>query len=66
LAGDGSRFTKTFVGLNQLPAEGIIVAIGFYGHQLQESHGSYGGWDEFMEKYLRLMPAATANCIIKP
>lgn len=47
LAGDGSRFTKTFVGLNQLPAEGVIVAIGFYGRQLQVGHGSFGGWDEF-------------------
>ena len=47
LAGDGSRFTKTFVGLNQLPAEGVIVAIGFYGQQLHVGHGSFGGWDEF-------------------
>ncbi|THU41346.1 histidine kinase [Niastella caeni] len=47
LAGDGSRFIKTFVGLNQLPAEGVIVAIGFYGQQLQVGHGSFGGWDEF-------------------
>jgi hypothetical protein len=47
LAGDGSRFTKTFVGLNQLPAEGVIVAIGFYGQQIQVGHGSFGGWDEF-------------------
>jgi hypothetical protein len=47
LAGDGSRFTKTFVGLNQLPAKGVIVAIGFYGQQLQVGHGAFGGWDEF-------------------
>jgi hypothetical protein len=66
LAGDGSRFIKTFVGLNQLPAEGIIVAIGFYGQQLHVGHGSVEGWDEFVEKYLLLMPAVTASCIIKP
>jgi hypothetical protein len=65
LAGDGSRFIKTFVGLNQLPAEGIIVAIGFYGQQLQAGYGSFGGWDEFIEKYLRLMPAVKANCIMR-
>ena len=47
LAGDGPRFTKTFVGLNQLPAEGVIAAIGFYGKQIQIGHGSFGGWDEF-------------------
>jgi hypothetical protein len=65
LAGDGSRFIKTFVGLNQLPAEGIIVAIGFYGQQLQIDPGSVDGWDEFMKKYLLLMPAVTASCITK-
>jgi hypothetical protein len=39
LAGDGSRFNKTFVGLNQLPTEGVITAIGFYGRQIQIGHG---------------------------
>lgn len=47
LAGDGARFAKTFVGLNQLPAEGTIVAVGFYGPQLKVGHGSFGGWDAF-------------------
>jgi len=47
LAGDGTRFTKTYVGLNQLPEEGTVVAIGFYGPQLKVNHGSFGGWDEF-------------------
>jgi len=43
LAGDGARFSKTYVGLNLLPAEGVIVAIGFYGEQLKVGHGSFGG-----------------------
>jgi hypothetical protein len=47
LAGDGARFAKTFVGLNQLPAEGTVVAAGFYGPQLKVGHGSFGGWDAF-------------------
>jgi hypothetical protein len=47
LAGDGDRFNKTFVGLNQSPQEGIIVAVGFYGTSLKMGHGSFGGWDEF-------------------
>ncbi len=47
LAGDGARFSKTFVGLNQLPEQGIIVAVGFYGKSLKVGHGSFGGWDEF-------------------
>ncbi len=47
LAGDGSRFQKTLVGLNEQPAEGKIVAVGFYGNHLKVSHGSMGGWDPF-------------------
>ncbi len=31
LAGDGSQFTQTCVGVNHLPAAGMITAIGFYG-----------------------------------
>lgn len=47
LAGDGSKFEETFVGLNQLPAPGKIIAVGFYGCELEVSHGSFGGWDSF-------------------
>ena len=47
LAGDGSRFKKTLVGLNETPIEGRIVAIGFYGDDLSVSYGSVGGWDSF-------------------
>ena len=37
LAGDGSQFTQTCVGVNQLPAAGVITAIGFYGPQIDLS-----------------------------
>ncbi|GAB3933685.1 FIST signal transduction protein [Larkinella terrae] len=47
LAGDGARFERTVVGLNQNPAAGKIVGIGFYGHDLKVGHGSMGGWDVF-------------------
>jgi hypothetical protein len=47
LAGDGARFSKTFVGLNRVPEQGVIVAVGFYGSNLEIGHGSFGGWDEF-------------------
>ena len=47
LAGDGSRFQKTVVGLNEIPIEGKVVAIGFYGDHLSVGHGSVGGWDSF-------------------
>ncbi|MEM7037097.1 MAG: FIST N-terminal domain-containing protein [Bacteroidota bacterium] len=47
LAGDGTRFQTTLVGLNGLPAEDNIVAIGFYGRRLKVGFGSQGGWDTF-------------------
>lgn len=47
LAGDGTNFEKTFVGLNQTPQTGKIIAIGFYGDNLVLSHGSFGGWESF-------------------
>ncbi len=47
LAGDGARFEKTLVGMNQIPSEGNIVAVGFYGERLKVGYGSVGGWDSF-------------------
>lgn len=47
LAGDAARFISTLVGYNQAPAEGNIVAIGFYGSDLKIAHGSMGGWEIF-------------------
>ncbi|MFD2602743.1 FIST signal transduction protein [Flavobacterium suzhouense] len=47
LAGDAARFEKTVVGLNKLPSQGQIVALGFYGDKLMVSHGSLGGWESF-------------------
>ena len=41
IAGDGCGCTKTLVGLNQLPTEGVIAAIGFYGTQIQIAHGLF-------------------------
>ncbi|MFO7446920.1 MAG: FIST N-terminal domain-containing protein [Ignavibacteriaceae bacterium] len=47
LAGDGTNFKKTVVGLNSIPHEGTIAAVGFYGENLQVGCGSMGGWDSF-------------------
>ena len=47
LAGDAARFEKTLVGLNGAPEENQIVAIGFYGANLEVGYGSVGGWDNF-------------------
>jgi len=47
LAGDGANFERTYVGVNQVPQTGKIIAIGFYGENLLVSHGSFGGWESF-------------------
>ena len=47
LVGDGPDFKKTVLGLNEVPKEGNIVLVGFYGDSLQIGHGSLGGWDSF-------------------
>jgi hypothetical protein len=47
LAGDAARFATTFTGINAVPTQGNIIAVGFYGENILIGHGSLGGWDEF-------------------
>lgn len=47
LAGDGARFQKTVVGLDEPPVSGRVVALGFYGRHFKSSCGSGGGWASF-------------------
>lgn len=47
LAGDGTNFQSTVVGLNEQPSSGNIVAIPFYGKHFVVSHASMGGWEIF-------------------
>lgn len=47
LAGDGSHFVSTLVGINETPIEGRIVAIGLYGNDIEITHGNQGGWNVF-------------------
>jgi hypothetical protein len=47
LAGDGTAFKSTVVGLNAQPGYGQIAAVGLYGSAVQVSHGSMGGWESF-------------------
>ncbi len=61
LAGDGARFQKTLVGLNEEPVEGRIVAIGFYGGSLSITYGSVGGWNSFGPE--RLITKSKANVL---
>ncbi|TDE41843.1 histidine kinase [Flavobacterium rhamnosiphilum] len=63
LAGDGTKFEKTVVGLNQRPESGNIIAIGFYGDKLVLSHGSSGGWETFGIE--RTITKAKANVLFE-
>jgi len=47
LAGDGTRFQRTLVGLDGPPLSGQVVAIGFYGAALRTGCGTAGGWAPF-------------------
>lgn len=47
LAGDGARFERTLVGLDEPPAGSRVVAIGFYGASLRIGQSAVGGWDAF-------------------
>lgn len=46
LAGDGERFSQTWVLHDGKPASNIVAAIGFYG-DVKVSNGSKGGWKPF-------------------
>lgn len=47
MAGDGTRFEKTAVGLDAPARQGEIIAIGLYGSNILLGYGSTGGWDPF-------------------
>ncbi|HEU5048095.1 MAG TPA: FIST N-terminal domain-containing protein [Rickettsiales bacterium] len=47
LAGDGSSFKQTGIGVDGLPISGKVAAIGFYGDRFKVSCGSVGGWLKF-------------------
>jgi hypothetical protein len=61
LAGDGRRYKSTLVGLNEIPIEGRIVAVGFYGRNLSITYGSVGGWDAFSSE--KLITKAKGNTL---
>ncbi len=47
LAGDGSRFKRTWVLQGGVARDHVISAVGFYGDRVAIGHGSKGGWDSF-------------------
>ncbi len=50
LAGDGADFGVTRLIFDDLILENELIAIAFYGENLQFTHGSVGGWDAFGPK----------------
>jgi len=44
LAGDDSRFVRTWVLVDGRPREAYVTAVGLYGTALEVGHGSDGGW----------------------
>jgi len=47
LCGDGARFERTHVCLDEFADGGRVAAVGFYGSALKVGLGSLGGWDTF-------------------
>lgn len=61
LAGDGSRFKKTFVGLGDSVKSDQLVAVGFYGEGFVVSYSSRGGWEGFGPR--RLITRSEGNTL---
>ena len=47
LAGDGARFERTVVCVDDVAKEGQVGVLGLYGTRLKVGYGSLGGWDSF-------------------
>jgi len=47
LAGDDNRFEETWIIADDIPRQGRIAAVGFYGDTISVSSACYAGWDEF-------------------
>lgn len=60
LAGDGSRFQRTWVLHEEKVGERLVAAVGFYG-RLQVGVASMGGWDPFGPE--RLITRAEGNVL---
>ena len=61
LAGDGTDFIQTLVGLDCAPTPGVLVAIGLCGASLKVGFGSSGGWSPFGPK--RTVTASRGNVL---
>ncbi|MFT3696570.1 MAG: FIST N-terminal domain-containing protein [Kofleriaceae bacterium] len=61
LAGDGTRFTSSWVMVGGRPCTDTVVGVGFYGSDLRVSHGSRGGWDAFGPE--RIVTSSSGNLL---
>jgi hypothetical protein len=61
LAGDGARFTRTWILHEGAPVSGRVSAVGLYGERIEIGHGSKGGWDIFGPE--RVVTRATGNVL---
>lgn len=61
LAGDGTRFKKTWVVTPAGPSSSALVALGLSGEALRFNHGSFGGWEPF--GVLRKVTRARGNIL---
>jgi hypothetical protein len=61
LAGDGSAFETTLVGLGNEVGSHRVVAIGFYGSRLRAFHGCASGWEAFGPR--RLVTRSAGNIL---
>lgn len=60
LAGDGSRFGKTWIMANAPASSGVVAAIGLYGG-LSVKSGCFAGWQEFGAE--RTVTRASGNVV---
>jgi len=63
MAGDGANFKSSICGLNSVPSEGNILAIGFYGQHLNVTFGTGGGWKPFGSEHV--ITQSTSNRVYK-
>ncbi|WP_230177904.1 FIST signal transduction protein [Aquabacterium sp. CECT 9606] len=63
LAGDGDRFQRTLVCVDDKISEKCVAAIGFYGDRLKVGYGSMGGWDSFGPE--RLVTRSSGNVLFE-
>ena len=61
LAGDGARFTTTWVLDGDQPRSAAAVAVGFAGPAVRIGHGSKGGWEGFGAE--RVVTRSDANVL---